>query len=487
MAIAFTYTKSTNTVVVTGGTSGTPATFADFVTADRAGSVTLLAAWAPISNTKALTYQITPVEKLGLIISFVIAGKTAETDYIFITGTDAWGNAQTESINVTAGNGTYASVLHWRTITNIDCSDNPVGNGTVWANGTVAVTQPQWGVIWNLGNGLYTVDSSLNIGNGSTATYMRTSREAIIFPSSHFYVTENATFQIGKLQGSWGYDGSYIAVTPSAASPYWGVFVNGGTILIYASLLRHLGSGNPADFYAGTVKIKNSIFLGAYSDDSAWQRRFSFDSGLTTCEIEDAFFANTSDIFLSVTPGVFSDIHSHYNHYGIECQASGVVASGLRFTEIGISDILTWTSSSARTIICKDPKIPINGVYHVGNADSWAKEAYTCNINICDKDGTAINGATVLCEDKDGNDIFSVNTNASGNITEQTIIYKHWQGLGSPVPTIYSPHKFTISKAGYQTLVLENITVDHPIVWHLELQQPSGGGAEYKNIGIGVN
>ena len=146
MAIVFTYTKSTNTVVLTGGTSGTPATFADFVTADRAGSVTLLTAWVPNNNTKALTYQITPVEKRALLISFVVAAKTAEADFIFVTGTDAWDAAQTESINVTAGNGTYVTTKRFRTITNIDCSDNAGGGGTVWADGTVAVTQPQWGV-----------------------------------------------------------------------------------------------------------------------------------------------------------------------------------------------------------------------------------------------------------------------------------------------------------------------------------------------------
>ena len=71
----------------------------------RGRSTSLLAAWSPNSNTKALTYQVRPVELLALLISFVVAGKTAETDYIFITGTDAWGAAQTEAINVSAGNG----------------------------------------------------------------------------------------------------------------------------------------------------------------------------------------------------------------------------------------------------------------------------------------------------------------------------------------------------------------------------------------------
>ena len=38
-----------NKVIVTGGTSGTPAQFSDFVTADRAGEAVLLAATAGLS------------------------------------------------------------------------------------------------------------------------------------------------------------------------------------------------------------------------------------------------------------------------------------------------------------------------------------------------------------------------------------------------------------------------------------------------------
>ena len=130
MAIAFTYTEATNTVVVTGGTSGTPATFADFVTADRAGTAFLLPVGPPASPVLALDYQIRPVEDMALLITFTVAAKTAQADYIFITGTDWRDAAQTEAIDVTAGNGTYVSTKYFRTITNIDCSDNAAGGGT---------------------------------------------------------------------------------------------------------------------------------------------------------------------------------------------------------------------------------------------------------------------------------------------------------------------------------------------------------------------
>ena len=175
----FTYTEATNTVVVTGGTSGSPSDFASFVTADRAGTAILLPAGPSASPTLALDYQIRPVENVALLITFNVAAKTAEADYIFITGTDWRDAAQTEAIDVTAGNGAYVSTKYFRTITNIDCSDNAAGGGTQWADGTVAVTQPQWGVIWDYGNSCqYQVDlSAWDIGDNSTATYFSSENE----------------------------------------------------------------------------------------------------------------------------------------------------------------------------------------------------------------------------------------------------------------------------------------------------------------------
>jgi len=33
-----------------------------------------------------------------------------------------------------------------------------------------------------------------------------------------------------------------------------------------------------------------------------------------------------------------------------------------------------------------------------------------------------------------------------------------------------NPFKLTISKAGYETLIMENITIDDPIDWEMEMQ-----------------
>ena len=96
-----------------------------------------------------------------------------------------------------------------------------------------------------------------------------------------------------------------------------------------------------------------------------------------------------------------------------------------------------------------------------------------------------------MCQDQYGTTVFTDTTDGSGNLlTPASNIITHSKyvagaALATPVVTTYSPHKFTISKAGYQTLVLEAITVSSKINWHLELQ---GGEvmAKYVPVGIGV-
>lgn len=505
MAEAWAYTKSTNTAVVTGGTSGTPSTFGGFVTADRAGSVTLLAAWAPNSNTKALTYQITPVEKLALLISLIVTLKTTETDYVFVTGTDAWDAAQTEAVNVSAGNGTYVTTKKFRTITNIDCSDSATGGGTVWADGKVAVTQAQWGVIWNNGNGQYRIDCILNIGDASTATYLTTKTENIVFPTLRPYVLANATFQMGELDAvlSKGQNGSEIrAVWLDAAE-----FCNGGTVYLYSSKVCQLGTAwantEIVDNNGSTLIAKDSIIES--SDASAL--RFGRNGSVTT-NLDNVIInlKNPDAWVVGFGPGshTLSGLIIHqqgnvgsYTPTGIaavDVYATINLVNPLIIVRSGMAHFGTiqWDRHALTTFNFINPNLegasPIcdNKVYDAtGSYDPITNLQYYCDIHVADKDGVNLASATVLCQDASANTVFSVSTDANGNITQQTITYKSWVG-DADVLTTYSPHKFTISKAGYQALVLDAITVDHPVVWHLELQQPVGGGAALKMIGVGV-
>jgi hypothetical protein len=471
MAIAFTYTKSTNTAVVTGGTSGTPATFANFVTADRAGSVTLLAATAGLSPTLALTYQITPVEKLALLISFVVASKTAQTDYIFITGTDAWDAAQTESIDVSAGNGTYVSTKRFRTITNIDCSDNAAGGGTAWADGTVAVTQPQWGVIWDYTNSQYRVDCQFNFGDGATSTFFTSTGELVVFSAATPLVLASATCTLGTLNNGWPSNASCWRIT-SVITTWQDLTAAGATLNIYGSTL--LAVAKCVWRSQGTLVVRRGSFYNL-GGTAYPQLALGYVSGVGTVDINELYVANWLVVRwcpATSTNGIAITSHNAYSA-GIKTWYANVTA-----TKINVTPGTTppsagdWVTDHG-TLTMLDAVIPPATVSNAVTAD-WIKEQYTCNIHVTNSVGANLGTVAVLCQDVAGTTVFNVNTAADGTIAQQIITYKLWSGTDETLTT-YSPHKFTISKAGYQTLVLDAITVSAPIKWHLELQPPPVG------------
>ena len=245
----FAYDAGTNTVIVTGGTSGSPADFASCVAADRSGTLTLKAATAPALGI-ALTTQIRPCEKLALPITFVLSGTNAGSgDTIDITGTDAWGDAQTESILVGAGNGAYVSSKHWRTITSFSCIGFNDGVGTV------TVTQPQWGVIWNRGNGQYQIDCLIIFGDGSTSTYFGDAGKQISFKPNlgdygNYYitVTANATLRLGTLLNATTFaTENGCNILASESSWYKSLIYSNAataTILLYSTSIFSYGSNH---------------------------------------------------------------------------------------------------------------------------------------------------------------------------------------------------------------------------------------------------
>ena len=479
MAIVFTYTESTNTVVVTGGTSGTPATFADFVTADRAGTAVLLVATAGLSPTLPLDYQIRPVENIALLITFNVASKTTETDYIFITGTDWRDAAQTESIDVSAGDGAYVTTKYFRTITNIDCSDNSAGGGTVWADGTIEVTQPQWGVIWDYGDGQYYIDcTGFNIGDNSTSTYFKSTNENVTL-KTYFQRLGSANLQIGEKIGDWSYDGSTWRFIKQAETQIRLAYGNSGYTYIYGSTITSHDGLQFINFRFGDVIILNSLFnCGTLNTNSYVQ----FTSNLNSVILKDTYFSYLNRLVSELDSAIINNIHVHYCTRAFRGFGDGFV-SNANFT--GVEDTDYYSTASSGTFTIRDPRINISTVELTNNGHTLV-EQYSCNIHVADKDGVALQSVVVDCEDTNTNAVWAagtISTDASGDIAEQYINYKSWTSTDETL-TSYSPHKFTLSKAGYETLILENVTVDAPIVWHLELQHTKG--AKSRQIGMGV-
>lgn len=463
----FTYARSTNTLTVTNGTSGSPADFASMLAADRAGSVELLAAWTPTSNTKALTYQVAPAEVLALLISFIIASKTTEADYIFITGTDAWGAAQTESIDVSDGNGTYVSTKRFKTITNIDCSDNAAGGGTVWANGTVRVTQPQWGVVWNPTQNNYLQGCKIVFGDGTTPTYFADNKATITLLSS---VPTGSWEVINTIEANTTVVFGEIVDVDTMQSKNGCVFVtldtNASNFLFYAK------SGSKYEFYSCFFLGLNYNNLYAITGEHVTSASRIWNTSASGMGL---FLLSSST---SIYRGNFQNgigvvnCKSEFDDLSITATVAAVEADGSQQVVLYNSTLksaVTFTTYllSVDCFMRNCIAVPAWTVNIYDGSSGKLFREYSVSLMIVDVNNSGIENASIVIQDKDSNIIASGTTDADGNFSEW-VTFKLY--AYQTVET-FSPHKLTISKAGYETLIIPEITMDEKINWTLELKR----------------
>lgn len=459
--MAITYNAGTNLITVDAYSAETPATFDDIVTADRAGTYELLAVWNPNNSTKVLDNQIKPVELRGLLIDFVVANKSADADYIFITGTDSWGNALTESLNVSAGDDTYTTTEHFRTITNVDCTDNPAGGGTLWNDGDVTVNQGQWGVIWDYGEKNYLLDASLEIGDGSDA-YFTTKGEQITFNNRlKLRSLANAVFTIGtKVSTDTVLNGSSIffrfdSGDAGASWKNWHVFA--GVCNFYGARFQTTGTKTS---YFGWMKwqgadelIRNNFYR---IDGFEIQHNDAVINHFTSMGLTFGFTpgsnATISDFILN---GGGTGLNLHWN-------AVGAIVNDASFQD-NIKDL-----ALEKVYPCYLRNSSYSVVGWVGNTfQDILYDQKSVNIHVVDSSGANIETATVYCTDVTGGEVLDVTTDANGDITEAWITYRE---LFQPqIVESRSPHIFTISKAGYRTQKIIYNFADGKVDWEIEL------------------
>lgn len=164
-----------------------------------------------------------------------------------------------------------------------------------------------------------------------------------------------------------------------------------------------------------------------------------------------------------------------YGYYGA-CGACGQVTT---------VDCEWWDASTSDWV--KYPSI----LWHEGAGgtktnDGWVKVNFTANMHFRDRAGTDLQDVNVVCEDKDGNVLFNVNSAADGTIAEQQVTARTitkpvpWDGTNSflGAEENHYPFKITISKSGYRTIIIDDFTPDGPMDWEFEMATSalSGGG-----------
>jgi hypothetical protein len=300
---------------------------------------------------------------------------------------------------------------------------------------------------------IYLILKHVDFGDGIAPTYFQSIREFVNMPAHTPLVKANATLVIGEPSNeysadpvSWRFKGNF------NDRPF---SLNGNIELYNASIYIY---SNWTIVQGGTLKIRRLSVSG-----QPGVNYFLVDS--CTYDVDDLYASRLGVSFRGGTNNGSIGLHNENAGIGFYTRVSHNVYIGALATNCTI-DIRTHQVNTTMIDPLFHPatlEINFNG--------NWVKEQYTCNIHIVDKDGIALGTVIVNCEDQFGNPVWAagtIATNGAGDIAEQIITYKRWIDIAKTLTT-YSPHKFTISKAGYETMELDDVTVDAPIVWHLEL------------------
>jgi len=455
---------ATETLTVAGGTAAAPITLDEF-------DGTLPETHALIPTTAAGVdivpdSQPLPGDQRAVELGITISGTPDASDQVTINGTDAWGNSQSETIAVPT-TGSYTTTKRFATVTDVDCTT--VGSYSIYMYQTPIYP------IAKLENGMYRIDSNLAIGDGATATYLKSLLEVVTFANGKtLQIADNATLQLGERypddSTGWGRNGSMWSINPSANMTIIGSGSGSAVLSLYSSTLR-IDGNYTYSFDAGTINARNAIVAGTRDVNSGCTLQFASDVTLDWKRVQ---YVNWAWFRLNgTTLANFEDVHSHANYSGIRAGYADQEVYRLRITNAVWQDVYYYAGAPGRKLTILDP------VNHVGSltiqdADGTVEEVYTCNIHVTDPNGNALAGVRVLCQDKDSNTVFDVTTDANGDIAEQRVVYKDWVGT-SATETAYGPFTFTLSKAGYETLIITNVTVDAPVNWVVKMLLPGGG------------
>lgn len=302
-------------------------------------------------------------------------------------------------------------------------------------------------------NGAYRIHLDLESGDGSITTNLELLNQTIWFDDGVSWTIKSAsTVSLGEVVDSWGRNGCHISLSGPADSNH--SLLNGvtATLNIYGSHL-HSRSRTQQQFNTGTLKIKNSILSAEYSTDSYFKRKFVIQSAISTLEMEDVFITDVQAFSTQVNPDTFSGVwvHNCLVGFGVWMGASDVDIVGLKVTGNSGNDIQYQNAAGTGKLNIIEPEFTISNV-SISSANGEINEKYYCDAKT-KRAGVDLQSVAVEMLDKDGNTtggFTSVDTDANGEIAQQTYIYQKWSGTGE-TNTIYYPHSVQCSKAGLET------------------------------------
>lgn len=448
--MAITYDPTNNIITVTAGTEAAPNDLDDLYTADKAGTLSLhdrdgitAVDGAPVNCDRNLC----PADEVLIggtknDLYLVVENWTnMTTATIRLIGTDENSGALTEDI-VVNGNGTFNATDLFKTLTQTQVT---VFTKSDAGSFDYELIQGQWGVVWKQGDRQFGFTCRLQIGDGSTETWLADENKEIVFLNGAVTVKwqividikNNARFRMGVLVDETDKitrDGCYVVADSQAFAQHSLISVQSNAyIYIYSSIIDMVNSSRCL-MGGASGKIYNSLFNGGHlrapiaADfyNVIWQKTWVEATGEITGSIEKlTAFEATATLFHGTRGGYHFDVNNAYIRQ-LSAELSAIADQDCHFIDV---DSDNWTF-----------------VWWAPPTLGKAYRQYTFNLKVVDKDGNALSGFTVILYDKNDNQVFQETTDANGEIPEQTVSYKHYEddGAGNTVEVDYGPHHLHI-------------------------------------------
>jgi hypothetical protein len=449
--------------------TGTETTITGAVTLNNANTYEILPATTSAASLVPIQMSVGLVRDVAKV-DVVLAGTSAGAgDTVVLTGSDLDGNALTETIDVSGGDGTYTSTLAYADITLVAC------NG--FADGTTQVLQKKLGVIEQVTEYVYILNTFLEVGDGTTAASLTLKHITLYFLRGAFWhCRTGSTFTTGELMGSGTagedysrginiYEGTYGAGSLGIGADIRSL-MNTGTVNLQDVMMRFFGGGTSESVFrpltGGVLNIRSSSLRNDFSGS-----REIYKSG------GEVNFKNARcDLSVQQSSGVLTIDGFVGNRINAELTTVSFTADNAKFRVA--NQVWFYTSVPAGVGTYLDcPGLTTAGFSigwnGQGNGVEKLRIMYRLNLFVTDEAGTPIQGATVKITDGVGA-VTTLTTDANGNIAETNLIaYSGSYVALAPAITWVDKRAYTfeIKKSGYQPVkILKTITerIDETVV-----------------------
>lgn len=436
--------------------TGTVTTLDSGVTADLAGSYTILAATTPAASLTPLRMPVMSLRTACKVDVVLAGGSAGAGDTVTLTGTDYGGNAVTEVINVSAGNGTYTSTAMFRDCTNVACSG--------WADGTIAVTQKRWGLLHSPYPGAYIFGSFLSVGDETTVSSLTLQNLSLTFVHNAFwYVTNNASFICGTLAN---------AGTAAEMGVYGCTIKEQNAELGTQYRWNRLGGVGNQNYGDGSAVI---TLYGTrwYIENQGYNSSRMYFANSATVTMKDTQIVSnnltggTNDVltlFLAASmdrcsidaPGKLVSPSPVWNGCRFAGQWYFESAQPVTLTNHDAVSFLCWNYTSNGRLYFVNGSLA-NSNFSVGYSNmSLTGECiylqYTFDLTVIDASGSPVVGANVTITDALGATVFSGVTDSNGQIAQQKLnreVGSHTAGASVYTWQTKTPHAVLVSASGY--------------------------------------